>query len=362
MSTLVKARCFCGLNQFKVAFPTAELPLPTSICNCNDCRHSTGKTSAIYATLQCPPLSLDATEDDMKPANLSNLMVYHSSPNSSRRFCSKCFAQMFFKDIDKEQKTRWEVSAGALEEKVDEIVGIRGHIFVGSTLDGGSANHYLAKPSGETLPRYKEWTASGEPLPLDWKDPTISTSRAPKDVLHFHCHCKRIKFYLKRSTEIKNTDEEWYHVAGQTPDEPILFRTEHCVCTSCRLTSGSLVTTWTYIPRYNSLFLDPEATIAFDPADPAKRPKDLHQFESSPNIVREYCGTCGAAVFWYKNGDDEKMDIATGLVDQEDGGGARAEGWLVWEHDVSYKEDANSKQVLKMLEDGLKAAAKETSN
>lgn len=48
------------------------------------------------------------------------------------------------------------------------------------------------------------------------------------------------------------------------------------------------------------------------------------------------------------------MDIATGLVDQDQAGGARAESWLAWVDGVSYEEDALSLELLKSVVEGVK--------
>ncbi|EAU85769.2 DUF636 domain-containing protein [Coprinopsis cinerea okayama7 len=259
MSTLVKAQCLCGTNKYHLSFPTSSLPIPTSICNCNTCRHATGQSFAMYVDLDGPPLSLFSTETsstgETQPAvaNLDeegNLTTYASSEGGKRYFCSTCGAHMFFSVEDpKDGKVRWEACAGVLE-RFDGIVTIDKHIFLGDTLDGGASKH-ITRYGGNTLPRYKALRSPGDALPHDWNhtpQPSDTTTTPSNDLLHFHCLCKSISFHIERPTIITNPSEEWWFVPGKTPSDPIRYSTEYCFCTSCRLSSGCVVTTWSYVP------------------------------------------------------------------------------------------------------------------
>jgi hypothetical protein len=65
----------------------------------------------------------------------------------------------------------------------------------------------------------------------------------------------------------------------------------------------------------------------------------LRRFESSPGVDRQFCGACGASVYWHCDGRPDLVDVCVGLLNSECG--ARAEDWLEWETGrVSFSEDA----------------------
>ncbi|KAH6913079.1 Mss4-like protein [Coprinopsis sp. MPI-PUGE-AT-0042] len=358
--TLVRAKCHCGSNDFFASFLTSDFPISNSICHCHSCRHVTGQTHAIYVSLAGAPLSSSSTVEDQVAADLSGLTIYGSSAKGTRYFCNTCGAHMFFKD-EKGDAARWEVSAGVLEQ-FDGIVKIEKHIHIGDTLDGGISDHLL-KVDGLDLPRYIAWAGGGqgEKAPQGWKDSVAVSKAEHAGMLHFFCHCKSIDFYLQRPTEIIDPKKQWYLVPGSKPEDPIRCLTEYCFCTSCRVTSGSIVGNWTFV-KNTDVYLSPspskESALDLKSPDPSKRPTALKQYISSPAVRREFCGTCGATVFYWRDVDGrEHMDIATGLVDEGQAGGVRAESWFKWgaltDDGNAYEEDCTSQVLVKALKEGI---------
>ena len=109
------------------------------------------------------------------------------------------------------------------------------------------------------------------------------------------------------------------------------------------------------VPRVN--VIDASTSASVDPETTATRPKGLKQYESSPGKFREFCGTCGATVFWWREGISH-FDLSAGLVDQE-AGGARAKKWLSWYDRIIHPKDAISPATLAALTEGVKAAKAE---
>ncbi|TFK27694.1 hypothetical protein FA15DRAFT_666153 [Coprinopsis marcescibilis] len=356
MTTLIKAECYCGSNKFKVPLKTAELPTGAAMCHCNSCRHATGATNVVDISFDGHPLSPEATDANGPPGDISNFTQYKSSSGMTRYFCSKCSCKMFFKGEDHEGKTQWYVSSAVLE-KIDGVQNLATHIWVGDTVDGGAAAH-VPRFAGKTLPRFKESRGQEEVAP-DYGTNTIGsppTDSEKDSALRFYCHCKGVEFYLKRATEIKDPEKEWWLAPGKACSDPIRFTTEHCLCTSCRLTSGAMLPSWTFVP--NTHVLDARTMEPINLTDAEKRPPTLQQFESSPNVHREFCRTCGANVFYWKPGNAPRMDIATGLLDHEQAGGARANTWLKWSSDsVGYEQDAFSQEWLQAVMEGIKSEA-----
>jgi len=128
------------------------------------------------------------------------------------------------------------------------------------------------------------------------------------------------------------------------------------MCNDCRLCSGSQIMTWTSVPTAN--VFDAATKTPIDFINREKRPEGLHQYRSSEGVYRETCTKCGAQVFWYRvraEGEPKKVDIATGLVDQDKAGGVRAESWFAWETKVEYPELAVGKGAAKALQEGYQA-------
>ena len=349
MTTLVKASCHCGRNVFQVAFKTSTLPKSAEMCHCNICRHCTGNMAVIDPGIVGEPYTVDSTEDNLVPADLSNLKPYTSSSVLKRYFCGTCSAHMFFCMNNKDYGSTpyWTVMWGVLE-KIDGILEIKAHMWLSDTLDGGIANHLIG-PS-----RHGEWVKKDEEsLPLNWR--ASGEGYKNPDTLPLFCHCRKCSFYLTRALKPSENPAEYWLVPGKEATDPIRFITAHCLCNSCRQTSGGQIQTWTIVPTEN--VFDASTNAPIDLIDPKKRPQHLHQYVSSDGKHRESCDTCGASVFWWrkmKEGETPHMDVATALIDEVAAGGARAESWLSWYPRVIFPEFALSKATAEMLMEGVK--------
>jgi hypothetical protein len=146
-----------------------------------------------------------------------------------------------------------------------------------------------------------------------------------------------------------------------------------CACPSCRQTSGFEIQTWAFIPRRNISIRHHEAGLqsstsapgstspvyTYIPLDFGSHPSSSHStttatqhphlkaYESSPSKYRNFCGQCGATVFWHDDERPDLIDVSAGLFRSLSSGGsgtgegARAEGWLEWwTGRVSFSEQA----------------------
>jgi len=355
MTTLVKANCHCARNVFQIPFRTSSLPKTVQMCHCNICRHSTGNLGVIDPRIDGVPCTVDSTEETLIPADLSSLVTYDSSKNVTRYFCNTCNAHMFLNIHVEGKEPVWVVLAGNLE-KVDGIIKLASHWFVEDTLDGGLSSH-LVGPASSPFPRYKGWMQTAEQaLPKDWK--AHDGGYKNPDTLAVHCHCKKSSFFLTRALKPSDNPAEYWVVPGKEPTDPCRFITAHCLCNSCRQTSGGLIQTWTIVPQEN--IFDAATNAPVELKDPERRPKGLKQYISSEGKHRESCGTCGATVFWWremKEGESPHLDVATALVDQDAAGGVRAESWLSWYPQVMATEFAISKEIADLLVEGVAAAS-----
>lgn len=369
MSTIVKARCHCGLNEFNIAFTTVSLPIVNDLCHCTSCRHSTGQLTVNYAPFDGVPISSATNE----PADLTTLTPYRFTESATRWFCKTCSAHILWQYSGAE--TRWCIAVGTLE-RVEGIVKTGYHIFVADTLDGGIAD-YVKVVDGLDLPRYTAEVKEGAVTPLGWKNPEIPRKKQGHDHLSAYCRCNAVSFSITRptvasafpsspypdlllpysstpQTKIDNPDDEKWWLRPIGAEKPSRYLAGHCACNTCRLTSGFEFQSWAFIPRANILDTSSGSPTELNLTDEKLRPKGLKQYKSSPGRIREFCGTCGATVFWWGSERQDLVDVSVGLIDQ-DQDGLRAEGWLDWHKDrVSFEEDAVNKILVQAFAQALR--------
>ncbi|TFK32353.1 Mss4-like protein [Crucibulum laeve] len=361
MTTYVRAKCHCQQNVFKIPFRTDSLPIPNNLCHCNACRHSTGQLAGYHVRFEGMPLSITTEADE--PADLENLTKYQTSIKAARYFCSTCSAHMFWQSIGDAGKDRqyWEVAVGLLEQ-VDGIVKVKGHIYVGETLDGGMADHFISA-GDKVLARYAQGEG-GEQLPVGWRAVLKKASKEgqqSEEWIQAYCHCRTVSFIITRpnsqssipscpypdllvpgteenTAKAQNpTDRKWW-LRPTGASKPKKYLAGYCACASCRLTSGAEVLAWVFMPRAN--IIDTKTNEPIQLEDENHRPKGLKQYISSHGRYREFCSTCGAIAFRWKIDRTGLLDVAAGLFDQEQGG-ARADGWFDWIRDrIGFSEDA----------------------
>ncbi|KAL2429938.1 hypothetical protein ABEF95_013295 [Exophiala dermatitidis] len=286
---------------------------------------------------------------------------------------------MFANNVSKENS--WMVCSGS----VDQVPGheqvsrlslekVMQHEFVGTTKDGGlalcladfegrSAPLFLQDSNGPTMP-----TAAGPPLSRSERaKPPYSNSgvAAPEGEPGMHtnqlsasCYCGGVAFQVTRpnsastacsspfpdllvpyhsSSSENPTDVKWWLRANK-------YLAGTCACRSCRLGSGSPIQAWAFIPKANISQRDGS------PIDYGIG--TLQEIESSKDCFRNFCGTCGATVFWHSRTRPDLVDVSVGLLRAEEG--SRAENWLQWWTErVSFQEDALDAVLIDNLQRGL---------
>ena len=178
--TILKVRCFCGANDYSASIPTSSLPLQRHLCQCNACRHGTG--SLYYSELDWPT----------PVPSSDSLTKYAFSERCDTYFCSTCGAHMFW-------HTRLPTSqvyvVPGLLENPDSLMEIVGHMFVGTTIDGGFSE-WLPSIDGKALPRWEAELDSSQVLAPGWKGSSDGTPAS--DTLRAHCKCEGVDFLIKR--------------------------------------------------------------------------------------------------------------------------------------------------------------------
>ena len=374
MTTVVGVTCLCGKSAQTLKLKSL-LPVSSASCSCNSCRYSTGVL--YYSDL---PL-----ED--RPDGVNRLTKYDSSSKLSRYFCPGCGSPLFV-EVHGDSSCAahgdhvWSVSSGVID-RIDStnsgadtsLERIVQHEFVGDTKDGGLAvyfdtvdevllPYFLQGPDGEKLTGAMEETLAR----LQQDDLAGTGSHELKATgitegqqeLQAACHCRGVEFRISRPSAVsKECSSPWpdlivpYHSSMPRNIEDVKWWLREndtkylagtCACRSCRLGSGSPIQTWAFIPKVNILQLDGM------PLDYGMG--TLKQIESSPGCYREFCGRCGATVFWHCLERPDLVDVSVGLLRAREG--SRAMTWLHWWTErISFKEDAFDKKLIHQLEIGL---------
>ncbi|KAF7546467.1 hypothetical protein G7Z17_g8413 [Cylindrodendrum hubeiense] len=367
----LRVSCLCGsVSQLVNSRPTVDAPPELSLCHCNTCRHTSGLLCTSYYPIAVPSLPQGITQ-------------YESADGWTRHFCSSCGCQIF-----RCNAAGWELATGVVIESLPEhspdVMRYSHHHLVSDTKDGGSA----------------VWIPEFQGQKMEFLEPDNDTrSAAPQQALldegHLpaSCACGRVGFHITRpnpasylpqsnfsdlihpysSTDKAITqnpaDEKWWIRADGTK-----YLGGTCACRSCRLASGFEIQTWAFVPRANIFFHVPgpdgnEATVPLDFA--ALPAGTLTSYRSSPGVLREFCGTCGATVFWHDKWRPDLIDVSVGLLRAKEG--ARAESWIDWwKGRVSFAEDTENgrlgsearraRALIDSLEEGLRQWSKRESS
>jgi hypothetical protein len=325
------ATCHCRASTFSFEVPISDLPLSVHFCHCGICRRSTGTLSTAGAIIPEPVL------------DISTLTAYKSSEPLTRYFCSTCGAHCLGCVQLGDAKT-WFVSAASVDAEED-VWSFAGHVFVGSTGDGGLAP-LLQEICGKKLFSWDTWAGKSAP----WhsvNQPTAAESVLKEpDRLRAHCHCGGVEFYISRPTGDETFTEIDENNVRKHKDKWLGI---HDVCTSCRLAISTWVISWIF-PSRDKISL----------ADGSPYPADgifgtAKAYSSSAGVNRTFCGRCGAAVSYVCDERPHVIDVAAGLLDH-DRQDVRAEDWIEWRsYKLAWEDDAVWTCARDALKKGLQA-------
>lgn len=345
--TKLKAICVCGQLTATLEVPTAALPLDLYFCHCSTCRHVSG-TLCITALSNPEGSKLMEVHGKAK--------IYKTSLEIWRCFCGTCGTSVYEGSPDPK---RTALCPGALED-AEGMWKFDSHTYVAATQDGGLRDWVPNDIAWEGWDQKSERVPEGTMFQKSMAKASISGLQKP---LHARCHCGGVQFditrpdenswmafshwpdllrpfHLGREASENHDDVKWWLRANDTK-----YLAGICACNSCRKASGFDVQPWAFIPRAN---------IQQD----GGRPMDfgmgtLRQYSSSLGSYRNFCGECGAMVFWHSDERPTLIDVSVGLLEAESG--ARAEEWLDWcTERVSFAECAQKKSLVMAVASGLR--------
>ncbi|EPS45798.1 hypothetical protein H072_208 [Dactylellina haptotyla CBS 200.50] len=380
MSNL-QLNCHCGANKFSfpVTIPLDKTYTDLHLCLCSDCRLQNGTFVGSFVKAPSAPFDPESPPD--------SLTIYSSSDIGARYFCSTCSTQLFFQYADLEstnsENKRFWLCTGGLELPNGGKFGIESIGFVKSTPDGGLASW---SPGEEICTTFEGKLTDEEIHALE---ATAMSQFNPLDTFEGRCQCSNIKLKVSRQTgkpqELPphawsdNTDlvipcwtpkedqppidekNPWWIRDPQEPGMGKRFLGGLCACKSCRLIAGTEIQSWVFIPTICIEVILPGGETTAWPTkeqllNDEKFKSLIGTYKSTtgdPGVLRGFCKTCGANLFWDGLTRKNFVDISAGLFT---GRGIREEAWIEWWTErVSFVEDADGRHDYgKLLEKGLK--------
>ncbi|MCJ1392190.1 hypothetical protein MMC18_005057 [Xylographa bjoerkii] len=241
-------------------------------------------------------------------------------------------------------------------------------MFVAATKDGGLREWILDIPAWEMY--HQDPGGYIEPGKTYGAKVSATSITTVGDVLHCCCYCKGVQFDITRpgprssmlhspwpdllmpyfeNASDNSADIKWWIREGGTK-----YLAGTCACNSCRLGSGYDIQCWAFVPKVNIQKTNGDP-IDFNLAT-------LKRYTISEGAYREFCGKCGAVVFWHCDERPDLVDVSVGLLEARSG--ARAEEWLEWcTGRVSFQELAQNKALIEKLAVGLNDwGSRETAN
>ncbi|CAG7921038.1 unnamed protein product [Penicillium olsonii] len=326
--------CLCGNIDTPVQLDTEQTQL--QLCHCQQCRASVGQLCSSYHLLQHEP-------------KLHGLQEYKQSNHISRFFCKTCGAHVF---AHSKLNSHFFVASGLLVAPIPvrEIV----HWKLSDTGDGGLGVYLPGTESPAVSCRLDAPSSPISTEPPNWRQADVK-----EQSLYARCICGGVEFYItKPDASSSQATSPWpdllvpyYTGSGANPDDTkwwlrdggTRYLAGTCVCNTCRLSSGFPIQTWAFVPKSNILNVDGS------PLDFNRGKMQRHN--SSPGVYREFCGCCGATVFWHCDERPLLIDVSVGLLQAN---GVRAEDWLEWAPSrVSFAELAVQSDLIGRLEEGV---------
>ncbi|KAK2594805.1 hypothetical protein QQS21_007493 [Conoideocrella luteorostrata] len=312
----LEAKCSCGSIHLTFDVPTSFLPLPTYLCHCSICRYSTGAPCVFHAVL---PKGI--TPNFIAPSTGEGLTTYKPAQDCTYDFCSTCGCHVAGVSFGRDD---WTIATSMFLDHSPANFKIVSHVFsksgpngaIPATVShiGGRELSYYNPPDDD--PRAKVTAPSAEVGPDG------------EDRLRAQCHCGGVSFTLGRPTQSVLDDEfmsKFVSAADKTKWVAV-----YDICNDCRLVNGTHVAGWTFVPR----------SLCEPPIEKDLKIGTAKTYSSSEGVLRSFCGTCGATVFFscearQPTDGQAVVDIATGILRCPEG--VMGESWFIWRGRVAHE-------------------------
>ncbi|KZO94191.1 hypothetical protein CALVIDRAFT_457642, partial [Calocera viscosa TUFC12733] len=348
--------CYCGACEYPLTLYAPSNPAACDLCHCDSCRAWSGGLFTAAVRGSPPPSALITS---------GALTGYFTSPGTTRYFCTRCGSHMQVKHGEGE-KEWWNVMVGAIKDWGGLKVEVGGHEYVADTKDGGAAEFW-----GKGT-RWAEEQGKSDELPVGWRSDNhqaIAAEDPTGDRLLAQCHCGGVSFFITRpndgsksaippgwpvqlgpyplaSPHDQSKEHWWLRPLGA--EERTQYLAAFCACDTCQRGLGFWAPAWAYVPASNLV------TAAGEPVDLSHLGtlKSCNRGDRE-GVHRDFCGRCGATVFWWRESRGPVIDVALGILRAPEG--ARAETWFEWViAGVLRREDGRPENIYGELHDGLR--------
>lgn len=342
--------CLCGESVCRVKL-VDTIPVKSVLCHQSSCRHNLGALCHTAIPIKTRPKLVD-------------LLHKYQCDEVSRYFCGTCGSHVF------EHDGVWKVQSGVVvtthsEQISHQLEEVTSHRYVQDTVDGGLSLCFTGadghKEGSQT--RTIEIPA-GEARAACVDAYTNNSREGAQGRLSAGCSCGGVQFFVTRPNEQSRLcSSPWpdlivpYHSGSSVNPHDVKWWIRDrgkwlagtCACKSCKLALGSPIQAWTFVSLTN--LHNPDGTpLSYTHGT-------LRAFESSKDTIREFCGTCGATVFWHNLERPGVVDVSVGVLRAEEG--AMARNWLEWWTErVSFAEEAFDTQLIAQLGSGLQYLSK----
>lgn len=296
-------RCHCRSVHFTITVAAQDLPLKIYLCHCSICRYTHGAPCSFHSVLPH-----DVKPQFVAPSGLDKLTGYAHPESMTRYFCSTCGCHVGAHDHD---NGHWYIASAIFDFSNDPRVWTyTSHFFTDSLPDGGLAA-LVPSVGGRQM---------GIENPSTSQTLSTADSKTADDTLLAKCHCGGVSFTISRPREEfinSPASDTWLYPGHRTKWLACLD-----LCDDCRLLEGTNVTGWMFVPADH---LSPTPASKSDLLIGSSK-----GYKSSEGVLRTFCGTCGASVFYVT---DERqrptvVDVSAGILRAPEG--SMAESWAIW--------------------------------
>lgn len=306
----LEAKCSCGSVHFTVDIPKTSLPFRVHLCHCSLCRFTLGLPCVFHTHLpmEIKPKFVGPSSE----ANMTHYVVPESRGSVS--FCSTCGCHIACIGLE---KGNWVPATSIFTDHGPENFQIGRHIYTKSVKDEG-ISQMLTHIGGREFDVYNPPEDSPKAKLLE-SEPEVGEDG--KDRMRAQCHCGGVSFTFPRPTEEVINDEYMSKYVSHL--DKTKWHACFDACDDCRRVNGTHVVGWTFIPL----------ALCEPPIKPDLLIGTAKTYQSSPDVLRSFCGTCGATFFYSieerrPTDRQQVVDISTGVLRAPEGG--MAENWLTW--------------------------------
>jgi hypothetical protein len=236
------------------------------------------------------------------------------------------------------------------------VIEVTHHAFLSDTIDGGLAGHLLRIKGQE--PKLYDTDDENRQIPLTDIEAMIQKSKSlPVPAIDAHlkakCRCGGVDLLIARADFAKRDSDIKDHYSYPVDK----YVAGICACRSCRLHFGTSLVPWAYVPVGNVTVSSTGQRVVFGPSalEPDANPgTSLKHYKSSSGVIRSWCGTCGATVFFWdesRKGREEVVDVAVGFLRADSGVMARE--WLEWRDMLSYDDEGTDQGMTRAVKESL---------